>query len=33
MQEPVDLLPFLALYRTYNTGVAFSMFSSFGDTA
>ena len=32
MQEPVDSLPFLALYRTYNTGVAFSMFSSFGDT-
>jgi signal peptidase II len=32
LQEKVDLLPFLALYRTYNTGVAFSMFSSFGDT-
>ena len=31
LQEPVDLLPFLALYRTYNTGVAFSMLSSFGD--
>ena len=30
-QEKIDLLPFLALYRTYNTGVAFSMFSSFGD--
>lgn len=30
-QEAVDLLPFLALYRTYNTGVAFSMFSSVGD--
>lgn len=31
MHEQVDILPFLALYRTYNTGVAFSMFSSFGD--
>lgn len=31
MQEAVDLLPFLALYRTYNTGVAFSLFSSVGD--
>ncbi|MFU0505934.1 signal peptidase II [Pseudaminobacter sp. NGMCC 1.201702] len=31
MHERVDLLPFLALYRTYNTGVAFSMFSSVGD--
>ena len=32
LHEQVDLIPFLALYRTYNTGVAFSMFSSFGDT-
>ncbi|AZO21724.1 MULTISPECIES: signal peptidase II [unclassified Mesorhizobium] len=31
-QEKVDFLPFLALFRTYNTGIAFSMFSSFGDT-
>ncbi len=31
-QEKVDLLPFLALFRTYNTGIAFSMLSSFGDT-
>lgn len=31
LQEKVDLLPFLALYRTYNTGVAFSMFSWLGD--
>ncbi|MDH6230719.1 signal peptidase II [Mesorhizobium soli] len=31
MHDMVDILPFLALYRTYNTGVAFSMFSSFGD--
>ncbi|ODT06294.1 MAG: signal peptidase II [Mesorhizobium sp. SCN 65-20] len=32
MQEKVDVLPFLALYRTYNTGIAFSMFSDVGDT-
>jgi signal peptidase II len=32
MHEKVDLLPFLALYRTYNTGIAFSMFSNVGDT-
>ncbi|GAA4126621.1 signal peptidase II [Aminobacter aganoensis] len=32
MQEKVDVLPFLALYRTYNTGIAFSMFSNVGDT-
>ena len=31
LEEPVPLSPFLALYRTYNTGIAFSMFSSFGD--
>jgi signal peptidase II len=31
MHEAVDLLPFLALFRTYNTGVAFSMFSWVGD--
>jgi signal peptidase II len=31
MQEPIDVLPFLALFRTYNTGVAFSMFASIGD--
>ena len=31
LQEKVDLLPFLAFYRTYNTGVAFSMFSWMGD--
>ena len=30
-QEMVPLVPFLALYRTYNTGVAFSMFASIGD--
>lgn len=33
MHQQVDVLPFIALFRTYNTGVAFSMFSSFGDTA
>lgn len=31
LQQPVELLPFLALFRTYNTGVAFSMFSWIGD--
>lgn len=31
MHEAIDILPFLALYRTYNTGVAFSMFSWVGD--
>jgi signal peptidase II len=31
LHEKVDVLPFLALYRTYNTGVAFSMFSWVGD--
>ena len=31
LHEMVEVLPFLALYRTYNTGVAFSMLSSFGD--
>jgi signal peptidase II len=31
LQEMVEILPFLALYRTYNTGVAFSMFASVGD--
>ena len=31
MHVQVDVLPFLALYRTYNTGIAFSMFSGLGD--
>jgi signal peptidase II len=31
MHQPVEILPFLALYRTYNTGIAFSMLDSFGD--
>ncbi len=26
-QQDVDFLPFIALFRTYNTGVAFSMFN------
>lgn len=30
MHEPVALLPFLALYRTHNTGIAFSLLSDFG---
>jgi signal peptidase II len=28
--ETIDLLPILSLYRTYNTGVAFSMFAGAG---
>ena len=32
LHEAVELLPFLALYRTYNDGIAFSMLSSVGDT-
>ena len=31
LHEKVDVLPFLALFRTYNTGIAFSMLSSLGD--
>jgi len=31
MHEMVDVVPFLALYRTYNTGIAFSMLSWVGD--
>lgn len=31
MHQAVDLLPFLALFRTFNTGVAFSMFAWVGD--
>lgn len=30
--QPIDLLPFLALFRTHNTGMAFSMLSWVGDT-
>jgi signal peptidase II len=32
-QEAVGLAPFLALYRTYNTGIAFSLLSRAGDGA
>ena len=31
LHQPVEVLPFLALFRTYNTGIAFSMLDSFGD--
>jgi signal peptidase II len=31
MHEMVELVPYLALYRTYNTGIAFSMFAWVGD--
>jgi len=31
MQQAIELLPFLALYRTHNTGVAFSMFAGSND--
>lgn len=30
LRQGVELLPFLALFRTYNTGIAFSMFAFFG---
>jgi len=30
-QEPVTLLPFLSIFRTYNQGIAFSFFSGFSD--
>lgn len=30
MHEMVEILPFLALFRTHNTGIAFSMLSDFG---
>lgn len=30
MHARVDVLPFLALFRTHNTGIAFSMLSDFG---
>jgi len=28
--QAIDLLPILSLYRVYNTGIAFSLFSGFG---
>ncbi len=33
MQRAVELLPVLSLYRTYNTGIAFSMLDALGDKA
>lgn len=30
MHVPVPVLPFLALFRTHNTGIAFSMFADLG---
>jgi signal peptidase II len=31
MHEKIDLLPFLALFRTHNNGIAFSLLSGLGD--
>jgi signal peptidase II len=31
LHEQIDLLPFLALYHTHNTGIAFSLLAGFGD--
>jgi len=31
MQQPVDVLPFLAWFRTYNTGISFSWLSGVAD--
>jgi signal peptidase II len=31
LREMVELVPFLALFRTYNTGIAFSLLDSVGD--
>jgi len=31
MHQQIDILPFLALYRVHNTGIAFSMLSASGD--
>ncbi len=33
MHVPVPVLPFLALFRTHNTGIAFSMLDGFGSVA
>ena len=33
MYEQIDLLPFFSLFRTHNTGIAFSMFSTLGAPA
>src|SRR5690606_27923806 len=29
-EQPIDILPILALYLTYNTGIAFSFFAGLG---
>lgn len=31
--EKIDILPFFALFRTHNTGIAFSMFGNLGATS
>lgn len=31
LQSPLEVLPVLSLYRTHNTGIAFSLFSGVGD--
>jgi signal peptidase II len=31
LREAVEVVPFLALFRTYNTGIAFSLLDSVGD--
>lgn len=31
LQSPLEVLPVLSLYRTHNTGIAFSLFSGIGD--
>ena len=33
LEQPIDLLPILSLYRVYNPGIAFSLLSGFGDIA
>jgi len=33
LQQPVPVMPFLSLFRTYNTGIAFSFLSGLDDTA
>lgn len=33
MYQQIDLLPFFSLFRTHNTGIAFSMFSTLGAPA
>jgi signal peptidase II len=33
LQEPVPVMPFLSMFRTYNTGIAFSFLSGLNDMA